>query len=219
MTRDRALTGAPDINAARNQLAATNAGMFINSNPWFENTVQSALGDVTGKVNAQFNRPGAFGGTSHQGMLQSQLGDLASKMRYQNYADERTNMLRAASIAPQYAQTDYQDAQALLGVGDVYGQRQQDLLNQQYQDWIEAQNFPLQQLDILANTLAGATGGRSTTIQSGAPVQYNRAASALGGGLLGAGLGSMVPASSLSGYGNYAPYIGGALGAGLGLWA
>lgn len=210
MTRERAMSGAPDVNAARDMLAQTSSGAFLRpeSNPYLKDTVDAALGQVQGRVNAQFNRPGAFGGTGHQNMLTDQLAQVATNLYGQNYMNERTNQLRAASMAPSFSNLDYQDAQALLGVGDVFGQREQDLLNLGYERFLEQQNFPFQQLDVLSNTLAGSTGGRSTTISQGAPVQYNRAASALGGGLLGAGLGSMAfPQSS------YAPWIGGGLGA------
>lgn len=200
LQRDRALAGNPALNASQNMIAATASGAYMDpsTNPYY----QTLMSDVQGRVNNQFSRPGSFGGTAHQESLSRGLGDAAAQV----YNNERTNQLRAASMAPQLAQADYTDINALLQTGDVYGQRQQDLLNQQYEQWLEATNYPYQQLDVLANTLAGSTGGRSTTIGTGAPVQYNRAANALGGGLLGYGLGSMYG-------GQYAPYLGAGLGA------
>jgi hypothetical protein len=204
MTRDRALAGNPAVNASTDMLARTAAGEYMDpgKNPYF----QPYMSQVQGMVNNQFARPGAFGGSAHQELLTRNLGDAAGKF----YEGERANQMRAAALAPQLAQQDYADAQQLLGVGDVYGQRQQDLLNLAYEQWMEGTNYPYQQLDVLANTLAGSTGGRSTTISQGAPLQYSRAANALGGGLLGYGVGSMAPSSAMGGY---APYLG--AGAGL----
>lgn len=247
MTRDRALTGAADVNAARAQGMATSQGAFLgaspsagmlqstingdylrpDSNPYLAANVGKAMDDVSGKLSAQFNSAGGYGGSAHQETAARELGAIANQMYGQNYAqergnqlqaanlasgefaNERTNQMRALGMAPQIGQTDYADASALLGVGDVYGQRQQQLLNQQYEDWNRAINYPYQQLDVLSNAIAGSTGGRSTTIQSGAPTQYNPTAGAIGGGLLGYGVGSM----AANQFGSYSPYIGAGLGA------
>lgn len=211
LTRNLATHGTPDVNAARAEMAKTASGAYLTpeSNPYLKGMVDTALGQVQGTVNAQFNRPGAFGGTAHQELLTRNLADTATNLYGQNYLNERSNQLRALTLAPAYQGLGYQDAQALLGVGDVYGQRQQDLLNLGYENFLESTNYPYQQLDVLANTLAGSTGGRSTTLNQGAPIQYNRAASALGGGLLGYGLGSMAPQVA----GSYTPWLGAGLGA------
>jgi hypothetical protein len=211
MTRNLATQGNPAVNAATQTLADTVSGQYLRpeTNPYLAGTVNQALGDVQSRVNAQFNQPGAFGSAAHQEVLQRGLGEQANALYAANYANERANQLRAVQLAPEIAQQDYARAQALLGVGDVYGQREQDILNQQYEDWLQKQNWPYQQLDVLSNALAGSTGGRSVEISQGAPVQYNRAATALGGGLLGYGLGGMLPNTTFGGYGQ-------ALGAGLG---
>jgi phage-related protein len=203
MQTNRALSGAPELNASRNMLTATAQGDFMdpNKNPYFG----TYMNEVQGRVNNQFNRPGAFGGTAHQELLTRNLGDAAGQF----YDAERNRQMQAAQLAPTTANADYTDTQKLLEAGDVYGQRSQDLLNNQYNQWLQALNYPYQQLDVLSNTLAGSTGGRSTTIQQLPPYQYNKAASAAGGGLLGYGLGSMAQNQ----LGQYSPYIGAGLGA------
>lgn len=211
MTRDRALYGAPDVNAARAQNAYTSAGGYLTpeSNPYLKGNVDAAMNAVRGQVNSQFNSAGGYGGSAHQEMLTGQLANKANEMYGANYVNERANQLRAAVLAPQFGQMDYADSQALLGVGDVYGRQQQNLLNQQYDDFQRQSNYPYQQLDLLSNALAGSTGGRSTTTQTGSPMQYSPAASALGGGLLGYGVGSMAQGT----LGSYSPYVGAGLGA------
>lgn len=247
MTRERALGGAADVNAARGQGLATSMGAYFGaspsagmlqstiagdylrpeSNPYLAANVNKAMDDVSGKLNAQFNSAGGYGGSAHQETAARELGALANQMYGQNYlaergqqmqaanlasgefAQERANQMRAMGMAPQMGQLDYADASAMLGVGDVYGQRQQQLLNQQYEAWNNAINYPYQQLDVLSNALAGATGGRSTTTQTGAPIAYNPTAGAIGGGLMGYGLGSM----AANQFGSYSPYVGAGLGA------
>jgi len=212
MTTQRAMQGAPEMNAARNMVGQTAAGAYLHpdSNPYLKATVDRALGDVSTQINSQFNQgAGGYGGTAHQELLQRGLGEAALNAYGHNYQGERLNQLRASQQAPQLAQADYQDAQALLGAGDVYGQRQQQLLNAQYGDWQQQMEYPYKQLDVLSNALAGSTGGRSTQYQTASPMQYNPAAGAIGGGLAGYGLGSMASNQ----FGSYSPYVGAGLGA------
>lgn len=247
MTRDRALSGAPDVNAAREQNVLTSQGAYHgaspssgflsntlsgsylspDSNPYLKATVGRAMDDTATKVNAQFNSAGGYGGSAHQETVARELGNLANQMYGQNYiaergnqmqaanlasgefAQERANQMRAIGMSPQLGAEDYKDASALLGVGDVFGQREQNMLNQQYEDWNKAINYPYQQLDVLSNAIAGSTGGRSTQTTQGAPVQFNPASNAIGGGLLGYGLGSM----AANQFGSYSPYVGAGLGA------
>lgn len=212
MTTQRALQGAPEMNAARNMVGQTAAGAYLSpdSNPYLKATVDRALGDVSTQINSQFNQgAGGYGGTAHQELMQRGLSEAALNAYGQNYQSERLNQLRASQQAPQLAQADYTDAQALLGAGDVYGQRQQQLLNAQYGDWQQQMEHPYKQLDVLSNALAGSTGGRSTQYQSSSPQQYNPAAGAIGGGIAGYGLGSMASNQ----FGSYSPYVGATLGA------
>lgn len=215
MIRNRAVNGSGDFNAARGELQKTLQGDYLRpeTNPYLKGMADTAMNDVQSRVNSQFNRPGAFGGSAHQELLTRGLGEAANSVYGQNYANERTNMQRGLALAPQYQNADYQDAQALLGVGDIYGQRDQQALDLAYQQFVDQQNYPYQQLDVLANALAGSVGGRST--QSGTqmtPTSYNRTANALGYGIGGAALGG------LSGVDNGALY-GGLLGGGLGLFS
>ncbi len=202
MKQNQAAAGDSSVNASRDMLTATARGDYLDptKNPNYANV----MNDVAGRVNNQFSRPGAFGGSAHQELLTKNLGQMGNQL----YDTERTNQLRAASLSPQMQNAGFQNAEQMLGVGDIYGQRQQDLLNMNYANWQEMMNYPYKQLDVLSNTLAGATGGRSTQYQEAPPVQYNRAANAAGLGLVGAGIGSMGAQP-----GSYAPYYGAGLGA------
>lgn len=206
----RATNGSPVMNAAQSDALKTISGGYLSpeSNPWLASTVNKAMGDVQSRINSQFNKPGAWGSTAHQGVLTQGLGDIASGMYGANYVNERTNQLRAQALAPQYAASDYNDAEQLLSVGDARRQTTQDQLNQAYQDWLDQQQDPNKKLDILGSAINTGSGGYQSTTSASTPYQPNRLAGAVGGGLLGYG------ANSLLG-GNY-PYLSTAGGAVLG---
>ena len=190
-TTQRALQGNAAVNAGQNMLQGTLRGDYLdpNSNPWFKNTVDTALGQAQGRLNTQFNRPGAFGSTAHQEVMARGLGDIANQMYSQNYMNERANQMGAAGQALNYGQADYQDLNALLSAGDTRRQYSQDLLNQAYQDWLEQRNYPLSQLDVLGNTIGMSMGNAGTTSTTQPnPYQPNTAATLLGAGTAGLGL-------------------------------
>jgi len=128
------------------------------------------------------------------------------------YNQERTNQLRAQGFAPQMAEADYRDAQAMLGVGDIAREYTQSKLNEQYGKWQAKQQWPYQQLDVLANAIRTTMGGGGTTTTSAPNAnQSNRFANAIAGGAAGYGLMDAMGMSN--------PMMGGLIGGGLGLWA
>ncbi|SOY79927.1 conserved hypothetical protein [Cupriavidus taiwanensis] len=265
LTRNRALNGSADINAARGNLAATMQGQYFRPtevnpyggatnpysgpNPYIDQAIQKTQGDIarsyaagTGaQTLAQFRNAGAFGGSAMQetqDMQNRALGDTlanaSSQMRMQdygmqqqlaaqdlarnaqiaesglargdqNYNAERQRQLQGMMFAPQLAETDYRNYQALLGIGDIQREADQNRLNDLYTQWQNNVNAPLQQLEILANGIQGATGGgMARNVTSPNPYQPNRTAGALGGALSGAAAGSM--------FGPWGAAIGGGLG-------
>lgn len=236
MIRQRAMSGSADINAARNNLAATMQGQFFApstiGNPYLDNVIQKTQGDIarnyaagTGaQTLAQFRNAGAFGGSAMQetqDMQNRALGDAlsnaSSTMRMQdyqqgqqldsqNYNAERQRQIQAMMFAPQLANTDYQNYQALLGIGDIQRDDQQNQLNDAYQRWLNQVNAPYQQLETLAGGITGATGGGMARQQmSPNPYQRSNTAGALGGALGGAATGAML--------GSVVPGIGTGIGA------
>lgn len=134
----------------------------------------------------------------------SQLAESQFGRADQNYNAERQRQIQGMMFAPQLANTDYQNYQALLGAGDITREAQQAGLNDDYARWQDWVNRPYQQLETLSNAIMGATGGgvARNTVSPG--VQTNRTAGAIGGALSGAGMGSM--------FGPWGTAIGGGLG-------
>ncbi len=196
--QDRAANGSPEETAARQNYVDTMSGKYLSpdSNPYLKGMVNTALNDVQGRVNSQFGGNN-YGTTAHQETLQRGLSDAATNAYGQAYTNERNNQLKDASLSGQYGNIDYNNAQQLIGVGDIQRQESQDQLNNQYSDWLAQQNQPYRQLDVLANSLGAAVNGQGSVQAAGYasnPYTANRYANAVGTGLAGYGL--------LSGMGN-----------------
>lgn len=103
------------INTAFNGLMGVAAGDGYNQNPYFDQTVQKSMGDITRnyqdaiapQTNANFARAGAFGGSAwgqanerNQRALGEALGNTSNAMRSGNYSQERQNQLAAMQSLP-----------------------------------------------------------------------------------------------------------------------
>lgn len=218
------MTAAQALNGFQGQLDGMNVfqdtlqGKYMdpNSNPWLTATAQKAMGDISNNyrtgtgvnTDAAAARAGAFGGSAWQQQVNANeralgdsLGNAANQFYGQNYFNERNNQMSAMNMMPTMQNMGYTDAEKLMGVGDNFRQYQQDLLNAQYGDWQEAQNYPAKTLDIFGNALRATmgAGGTQTTSQSGA-YQPSRFANAAGGAMAGFGIGGL-PGAALGGLG------------------
>lgn len=119
---------------------------------------------------------------------------------------ERGRQMGMVAAGQQLSNQPYQNGQQMLGVGDVLRDYQQTQDNQLYQNYLNAQNWPLQNLDILANAIRTSMGGGGTTTQTGTMPSVNRTANMVGGAIGGATLGNSLG-------GGYGAAAGGALGA------
>jgi hypothetical protein len=216
--------------AFRNEMAGVNNpylnDVIANTNSDIVRTFQNSTMPQT---DASFARSGAFGGSAWQQANAENNRQMASEllknesnlrmndyMNQQNLAEnyaqrqtgafdaERARQMGMVGAGQQLSNQSYTDAQNLLGVGDITRDYQQTMNNQRYQNFLNKQNWPLQNLDILANAIRTSMGNGGTSTQTTTMPSVNRAAGMIGGGLGGYALGS-----SLGGAG------GGLLGAGL----
>lgn len=190
--RGRALNGSPEEAAARQNYTDTMSGKYLtpDSNPYLKGMVNTAMNDVQGRINSQFGGNN-YGTTAHQETLQRGLSDAATNAYGQAYTTERNNQLKDASLSNQYGNIDYNNAQQLIGVGDIQRQESQDKLNNQYSDWLAQQNQPYRQIDVLANSLGAAVNGQGSVQAAGYasnPYTANRYGNAVASGLAGYGL-------------------------------
>ena len=187
----RAIQGSPVTNAANQNLTGTLQGNYLSpgANPWLDQTFNKGVEQIKATLSPKFGHMQAFGGSSgYNEALGRSTSDLAANLYGGNYQAERDRQIKGLALAPQIAGQDYADAQALLGAGDIQRQASQDELNLAYQQWLQQQQYPYQQLDVLSNAIRGAVGGGTQTTTAPNPYQPSPTASMLGGGLLGAGL-------------------------------
>jgi hypothetical protein len=209
-TYNRGMQGSAEIDAAKGQLTSTiNGGGFQSnpylqqSNPYLQSSIDSAQGDLARNYNLAVKpqtesamiSSGSFGNSGLQQIqgeqqrnLAQEMGRTASNMRfadYQNqsqmYNSERDRQMAAVNAAPNLANADYTDLQAMQQAGNSLQGQQQGERTAAYNQYLDAREWPFKTLDAQARGISGGGIG-SSSYQQQAP---NTAANALGGALAG----------------------------------
>lgn len=197
-------------NNAAMDSAFTLGGGYINSNPYMDDAVGAVTGDVMNAVNSTFAKGGRFGGAAHADTLASSVGDVAAKMRYQDYANERENMARYQALAPQSYQMGMSPANTMIDVGTALESKEYEKLNSDINRWNYNENLRGNELAkynqmIQGGMNFGQTSGSSTSpVYGQSPIQ-----GAIGGGLAGYGLASTLGAANPLMWGLGAGVLGG----------
>ena len=154
--------------AATHGLTKTANGMMLNANPYFDQTVGKAMGDITRNyqnavapgIDATAARAGAFGGSrwaQNQSDAQRNLGDAlgntANSMYSGNYSNERQLQQQAQGLLPSVGQANMGTLQSLYGFGQ------------------SAQGEGANQLGILGQAIGVGMGGAGQS-QTGANPNY-----------------------------------------------
>jgi hypothetical protein len=189
----RALMGSPLNQAAQGTTLDVLKGNFLSGgNPYFQGAFDAMARPVTDAVQAAMARSGRLGSGAETMTLTRELGDIGSKLMYQNYNDERNRMMQASQFAPMLAETDYNDIAKLAQVGGAYEAQAGAELQDDVNRFTFYQQRPWDKLAQYSTFVQGGTyGGQNTTTQ---PVYSNTAGSILGGLSSAAGIaGSLIP--------------------------
>ena len=182
----------PLLGSSQTEINKILQGDYLDpsSNPYLSQLYEQMAGDVTSGVQSQFTKAGRLGSSANQETLARELGNLATKVYAPNYQQERANMMAATQLAPQLAQADYQDIQALGGVG----QTREAMEMAQIQDAMARFDFEQQKPYYKLREYLASIGASvpQTTAQT-RPVFRNTGAGLLGGALQGAELAGLVP--------------------------
>lgn len=165
LTAERALNGSQTINNAEGAL-----NQFIqggNTNPYLDSMVQRAQDSVKSNFNTAQINSGSFGNSGLQQSLARGLGDVSSQMYGQAYDTDRNRQMQAIGQAQQFGNQAYQDASQLFGMGQQAQNNTQDKLDFGYQQYLNAQDYPLKQMQALTGVLGQNMGSTTTTTQSG----------------------------------------------------
>lgn len=211
-TAQRAAYGSDVVRSAQDQLTKTINGEYLNSNPYLQGAIDTAVRPVTEAfassvmpgIDSNFSSAGRYGSGMQQGAyndantaMARQVGDIATNMAYQNYGDERQRQIQSMFFAPEMAKQDYNDLAMLGQAGQGYDQYNQNLINADIEKWNYLQNADWNFLNDYIGLLNGATGGSSTTKAPGS-TGINPLTGALGGAATGFGIGG-IPGALLGG--------------------
>lgn len=212
---DRALYGAPDLNAGRGAATDIASGMYFNNSPWTNanytnNVIQDNANTMTNAFNkttqpqtaAAYALGGAYGGSNYnqaqaanEGQLQNQIGQMANQYQLQNAQMGNSNynqgvgqMLQAGQLGGQLSQDDWTAAQALMGYGNQNQQATQNDMNSNYQDWQNMVNRSGQMLDLFGNALSRASTGAGQQSSTQYGPGMNGLSALIGGGTALSGL-------------------------------
>jgi hypothetical protein len=118
------------------------------------------------------------------GQFNANLGESMAGRQDSMYNQGQGRALSALGMAPTFAQQDYNDINQLQQAGAAYQGQNQKLLDNQYAQFLESRQYPMQQLDVMGNALGRSYGQTNTTTQPGP----STGSQLVGGALTGAGL-------------------------------
>jgi hypothetical protein len=131
--QQRATTGNPLLGQAQSQIGKTISGDYLSGNPFFQGAFQAAtrpleqqFGQNIMDIRSNLSSAGRYGSGAQTALegraaegLATGMSDIAGKLAYQNYGDERTRQMAATMAAPEMAMADYSDFTKLLGAGQL----------------------------------------------------------------------------------------------------
>jgi hypothetical protein len=204
-TEARATNGSPVNQAAQNYatgiLGSTPTSQFGNvNNPYLDATFNKAADATQQRLQSGFAGSGRNIEAARPAASQ-ELGDLANTIYGGAYENERNRMAEdlarqrstqfgVAGLAPQIANQDYVDLNALQGVGGQVEDLAGNLMQDQAARWDFSQNAPQMNLDNYIQRITGSYPGQNATQTT--PTYRNRGAGALGGAMAGAAAGSQI---------------------------
>jgi len=201
MAAARARGGAANVGAAQDLNTQTLQGGFLGANPYLDATFNRAALQTQNQLQSEFAGAGR-NVEAAQGLRAQQLNDLATGIYGGAYDAERNRMQDAVGQAIPLANQDYVDIGQLQQVGagrEGYAQEQLDA--------------PGLALDRYLGRVQGNMGQNTY-----ASMARNRAAGAVGGGMLGYQAGSQI-GTAMGGNSNLYGGLGSLAGAYLGGWA
>jgi hypothetical protein len=159
----RALQGSPLTAAAQASALGTARGDYLSAgNPYLQNMFSSIANTVTPSVTGSFAGAGRYGSGAYANALASALANTAGNLAYQNYGNERGNMMQANALAPTLANQDYTDIGQLASVGDARQQMAQQGINAAVDRYNYNQNLPYNTLANYMRMIQGNYGSSST---------------------------------------------------------
>jgi hypothetical protein len=175
-------------------------GGGLQGNPYIDSIINRNANDVQARMGQLGVGSGSFGNSGVQATAARELSDSANQLRYQNYNDargqqmqalgmgsniydqERARQMGAIGAAPGMAQSDYWDANQLLGAGQLQYGQEQAVRDANYQEFAQGREWPFKTQQAFVGSL-GMNPGQTSTQQYPDPSKW---ATGLGGAATGA---------------------------------
>ena len=215
-------------------LQQTAGGAFLGGSPGQQAAIEAARRPLQQQfeqvtlpgVSSAFSRAGRYGsgameravGTATEATGRA-IGDIASNIAYQDYANERQRqqaaqgaLVQGATFAPQIYGQQFLPSQQLGQIGAAREQIAGQPLQEQMQRFQFEQQAPIQGLQSYLSSIYGSPLGSSNVVQP--QVQTNRISQGIGGATLGYLAGGQfgVTPTNPAGYSNLGAVVGGGLG-------
>lgn len=212
-----ALNGIQDVAgnnevgfAAANETLNTLGGNYLNNNPYIDQVVDRVSGDIGASVDSRFSGAGRYGSNAHADTLANAVGDASAGIRYQNYNDERQNMVRNLALAPQADQLQYSGFNNLLGAGSIIEGKEGEALQDDVNRWNFDQNLPANHLSNYMGNVTGNYGQNTVSTQSQPLYGQSPVQGGVGGALAGSALSESL---------GFSPWLGAGVGGLMGLFS
>jgi hypothetical protein len=185
---------AYDISGVNQQSKATQAGAFGGSREAImaaENERNRNMG-LASIIGQGYNN--AYGQAANHYQQNAQLGEQSRQFGAGLGLQGQQTALQAAGALGNLGATQFGQQAQTLGIqgqmGGVQQQQQQNVLNQQYQDFLNQKQYPYQQTAFMSDMLRGLPLSQSTTSMYSNPSTLSQVA---GLGLTGAAVGNAFP--------------------------
>jgi len=178
----------PLLASSQSQINKILQGDYLDpsTNKYSQQLYNQIAGDVTSGVQSQFAKGGRLGSGANQEILARELGKVGTQVYGDQYNRERENMMNATQLAPQLAQADYTDIQALAGIG----QQKEAMDMAKIQDAMARFDFEQQKPYYKLREYLGSIGANVPTTTAVTKPQFrNTGAGLLGGAMQGYQLG------------------------------
>jgi len=163
MGANRAISGSPVNAAAGAETMKTLNGDYLSAgNPYLE-AIRSRGARDASQIAGQFGAGGRTGSGAMQGSVAEGYTNAVAPYEYGTYNTERGAMANAAALAPQIANQDYVDINALGTIGQQRQTQAQQELQSEIDRWNFGQQIPQQKLQQYANLIYGQPGSTSYT--------------------------------------------------------
>jgi hypothetical protein len=214
MAQTRATAGSPLSQAALQQQQNVVGGQYLGMNPFFQGAfaaakapIEEAFQNQIANITSQASRAGRYGSGAAQQLqeraatgLARELSNIGGTLAFRGYESERARQEAAAQMAPTLAQTEYQDINKLLAVGQGQEAYEQARIASEMQKYNEQQMAPYAALQSFLGSVYGAPAGQTVSTQYETdPLMQSLGAAIAGGAVLGSDGSLNIPAAAATG--------------------